>query len=124
MILGAAGRLPAQHFFGTIRAAPAVFVFRDCIEDIKVNAVRCTDALVDHLDAVGDSEPIETNLVFFDIAGTGVAAATVHARLEAESINVGQSAATRLRICTHLDVRREQVETAAHAFVNIVNDLR
>ncbi len=71
-----------------------------------------------------DPEPIETNLVFLDIAGTGVAAATVHARLEAESINVSQSAATRLRVCTHLDVRREQVETAAHAFVNIVNDLR
>ena len=82
-------------------------------------------AIVSPCDGVQlDPEPVETNLVFLDIAETGVAAAEVRARLETESINVSQSAPTRLRVCTHLDVSREQVEEAAHAFVNIVNDLR
>ena len=71
-----------------------------------------------------DPEPVETNLVFFDIAATGLTADEVIARLDEQSITVSAAGPTRLRACTHLDVSREQVEEAANVFLKTVQQLR
>lgn len=70
-----------------------------------------------------DPEP-ETNLVFLDIAATGLAADKVRARLEEQSINLSSAGSARLRACTHLDVDRKQVEEAAHALVECLENSR
>lgn len=69
-------------------------------------------------------ELIQTNLVFIDIAETGLKAIDVRDRLETRGINIGAMGETRLRAVTHLDVNRAQVEEAAHAFVSVVEELR
>ena len=69
-------------------------------------------------------EPVETNLVFVDIAATGLTADAVVTRLAEQSITVSISGPTRLRACTHLDVDGAQVEAAARALVNAVRELR
>lgn len=51
-------------------------------------------------------ETIQTNLVFINVANTGLKAVDVRERLETEGINIGAMGETRLRAVTHLDVDR------------------
>lgn len=71
-----------------------------------------------------DPPQIDTNIVFVDVADAGVTAAAVRDRLEERGINIGAMGVTRLRAVTHLDVNRAQVEEAAAAFIEVVNELR
>ena len=92
----------------------------DRLADDHRNARRFA-SIVSQCDGVRlDPEP-ETNLVFVDIARTGLTAVEGCDNLNEQSITIGSVGPTRLRACTHLDVNREQVEEAAHAFVNVVN---
>lgn len=59
-----------------------------------------------------NSEHVETNLVFFDVSGTGFTAADVVARLLARGVRVGAQGPTRIRAVTHLDVSRADIERA------------
>jgi len=60
-------------------------------------------------------EPPETNLVFFDIAGTGRTAADLAARLRQDGIMISTMGPTLSRACTHLDVDRASVTEAVAA---------
>jgi threonine aldolase len=57
-------------------------------------------------------ETPETNLVFFDTAGTGLTAADFAARLRTHGVSVSVSDTYRGRACTHLDVSAEQIGEA------------
>jgi threonine aldolase len=57
-------------------------------------------------------EPVETNLVFFDVAGMGVTAEAFNALLREKGLRVSVLGKTRGRAVTHLDVSREQVKEA------------
>ncbi|CAA9543890.1 MAG: Low-specificity L-threonine aldolase [uncultured Thermomicrobiales bacterium] len=54
----------------------------------------------------------ETNIVFFDIAGTGVAPVDFLARIHAEGVRMGAVGPRRLRAVTHLDITRANVGRA------------
>ena len=64
---------------------------------------------------------VETNLVFFDVSGTGLTAAQVVAGLLQRGVRIGAEGEHHLRAVTHLDVDREGVERAAAALAAIVN---
>lgn len=64
------------------------------------------------------TEP-ETNLVFFDITGTGVSLGELQAKLAEQAIWIS-GLGGRARACTHLDVTRAQVEEAAGAIRKIL----
>ncbi|MFQ5971574.1 MAG: threonine aldolase family protein [Alphaproteobacteria bacterium] len=64
-----------------------------------------------------EPEHVETNMVFFDVAGTGSSAPGLSASLETQGIRIGATDETRLRAVTHLDVSRAQVEEAAQVVV-------
>ena len=66
-----------------------------------------------------EPETVETNIVFFDVAGTGLTAAEIADRLAGRGVRSGAMGRSQLRACTHLDVNRQQVEEAAEA-VNLV----
>jgi threonine aldolase len=55
-------------------------------------------------------EPVETNLIFFDVAGMGVSAEAFNALLRERGLRISVLGKTRGRAVTHLDVSREQVE--------------
>jgi threonine aldolase len=55
---------------------------------------------------------VESNLVFFDVAGLGMTAADVVKRLADAGVRMGASSKTRIRAVTHLDVSRADVERA------------
>jgi threonine aldolase len=67
---------------------------------------------------------IDTNIVFLDVARTGIPAKKLVAHLESRSINIGAMGESLLRAVTHLDVDRPKVEEAAQAFVDAVAALR
>ena len=60
----------------------------------------------------------ETNLVFFDTAGTGLTADELAGRLRKAGIMLSTIGRTRARACTHLDVDLAGVETA----VQVIRD--
>ena len=61
-----------------------------------------------------DPQEVETNIVFFDIAGTGMTADLFCAALKRKGIDLG-GAGTRVRAVTHLDVSRADIEAAVEA---------
>ncbi len=59
-------------------------------------------------------EPCETNILFFDVGGTGRSAADIAARAGAAGLRIGAMGPTRMRAVTHLDVSRADCEEAGH----------
>jgi threonine aldolase len=55
-------------------------------------------------------EPVETNLIFFDVSGMGVTAEAFNALLKEKGLRISVLGKTRGRAVTHLDVSREQVK--------------
>jgi threonine aldolase len=66
-----------------------------------------------------DVAHVETNMVFFDVAGTGITATEAVERLLAHGVRMGASSRTRIRAVTHLDVSQSDVERA----VDIARDV-
>lgn len=64
-------------------------------------------------------EQPETNMVFIDVAATGLPAEEFNARLAAHGVRVSIQGATRLRAVTHLDVSRAQILAAADAMRSV-----
>jgi threonine aldolase len=61
-------------------------------------------------------EGIETNMVFFNVEGTGLTADDFRDRLiESDAIRIGANDLYRMRAVTHLDISREDIERAATA---------
>jgi len=59
-----------------------------------------------------DVAHVETNLVFFDVAGTGLTAKEAVERLLARGVRMGATGRTRIRAVTHMDVSQQDVERA------------
>ena len=71
-------------------------------------------AEIDILDLNPDE--VDTNMVFFDCARTGLTGADVVERMAAEGVLMLATAPQRIRLVTHLDVSREQILDAIDAF--------
>ena len=70
------------------------------------------------------SSAVESNLVFLDVAKTGLQARAISLALEKQGVNIGAFGATVLRAVTHLDVNTAQIEEAGQIFVNTVAKLQ
>ena len=58
-------------------------------------------------------EPVETNIIFFDVAGLGMTSEAFNNRLKTHGVRVSALGSTaRARAVTHLDVSRSQTEEA------------
>jgi threonine aldolase len=58
-------------------------------------------------------EHVETNIVFFDVAGLGITAKDAVERLREQGVRMGATGQTQIRAVTHLDVSQADVERAA-----------
>ncbi len=65
-------------------------------------------------------EAVETNIVFFDVGGTGLTADQVAERLADHGVRIGPMGEGLMRAVTHLDVTTEQVAEAAAAVKAVV----
>src|SRR5579883_3154669 len=63
----------------------------------------------------------ETNLVFFDTAGTGLTAEALASRLRQEGIMISVMGRYRARACLHLDVGRKEVALVTEVIRRVVS---
>ena len=68
-----------------------------------------------------DASEVETNLVFFDVAGTGKSGAEVSEALLARGVHIGAPGSTRMRAVTHLDISENMIDEAADIIAEVVS---
>lgn len=71
-----------------------------------------------------DPADVETNLVFFEVDPAWGTAAELSAALREREVLINPIGPQRLRACTHLDVTREQVESAAAVIRDLLGEGR
>ena len=70
-----------------------------------------------------DVEPVETNLIFFDVSGMGVTAEAFDALLRKKGLRISVLGRTRARAVTHLDVSRNQVKEAIEIIRHVAKEI-
>jgi threonine aldolase len=66
-----------------------------------------------------DPAKVQTNIVMFDVSGTGLPAAEISARLRERGVLINPISATLMRLVTHYDVDREGCEMALAALAEV-----
>jgi threonine aldolase len=69
-----------------------------------------------------DPGTVETNLVFFDVAGTRLPAARLVAELAARGVQMGAFGESTIRAVTHLDVSRDDILRAVDTLRAVIAD--
>jgi threonine aldolase len=67
-----------------------------------------------------DPSKVQTNILVFDVSGTGIDAHDIAKNLAAEGVLAGAFSDTVMRMCTHLDVNRAQIDQALEVFGRVV----
>jgi threonine aldolase len=66
-----------------------------------------------------DPAKVQTNIVIFDVSGTGLQSAEISARLKDRGVLIDPINATVMRLVTHYDVDREGCEMALDALAEV-----
>jgi threonine aldolase len=74
------------------------------------NAKRLAEGLAEFSGVKIDPERVQTNIAIFDIAATGVSTAQMTAELKARGVLANGINAREMRMVTHYDVSREDIE--------------
>ena len=82
------------------------------IPDDHANARYLAESLVEMPGVAIDPALVETNILFFNCAGTGMSAPELSARLKEKGVLANGLSGTRMRLVTHHDVGREDCEAA------------
>ncbi|MDX1619413.1 MAG: GntG family PLP-dependent aldolase [Nitriliruptorales bacterium] len=91
----------------------------DRLADDHANARRLAEVVADAVPAAVDPDEVETNIVYIDTGDEP--AAEIAERLSDDGILIGAMGATSLRAVTHLDVDRDDCETAAAAIATALS---
>jgi len=67
-----------------------------------------------------EQEPVETNIIIFDVCGTGKTPAQVRDTMKKEGVLMNAVSPTQIRLLTHLDVTRKDIDTALKAFRKVL----
>ena len=92
----------------------------DRLAEDHANARLFADRLSEVPGIVLDPPEVETNLVFFNMEQTGPSAKEVSDRLLENGIRIGIEGEFRMRLVTHLDVDRKDIEEAAEVLTNVI----
>lgn len=79
------------------------------------NARRLAEGVAELPGILVDPESVETNIVIFDVSATGTPSAELCARLEREHGVLAHGFGTGIRMVTHYDVSRDDIESALDA---------
>jgi threonine aldolase len=110
-----------KHLFGGamrqagIIAAAGVYALEhhvDRLADDHSNARRLAAGLGDIPGVTVENPEPDTNIIFFDITGTGVPVQSYLERILARGVRMGAMGPRRLRAVTHLDIAEADIDTA------------
>lgn len=118
-----------QRLGGSMRQAG--FMAAACLHALDHHVARLAEdhanarLLAEQLTAIAGLtvEPVETNMVYIDVAGIGLTAQGFNARLLQHDIRMSIQGLTRLRAVTHLDISSDAILTVGHAARRIVDAL-
>jgi threonine aldolase len=106
-----------------IIAAAGIYALDHHIERLKEdhqNAKRLALGLKEIEGVSINPEHVETNIVIFDIAETGMTATQVRDEIKKKGVLILPVGKTQIRLVTHLDVSSEEIETALKAFKKVL----
>lgn len=106
-ILAAAGLYALDHHLERLR------------EDHR-NAKRLALGLKELKGVSINPEHVETNIVIFDVTGTGSTALQIAEAMKSHGILIHPFGKTQIRLVTHLDVTAEDIEVTLKAFEKVV----
>jgi threonine aldolase len=84
------------------------------------NAKRLAVGLKELKGVTIDPKFVETNIVIFDIANSGMTAAQVAETMKKEGVLIHPVGRTQIRLVTHLDVSRDNIEKALESFQKVL----
>jgi threonine aldolase len=67
-----------------------------------------------------EPEEVETNILIFDVTGTGMTPTQIRDEMKKEGVLIHPVSKTQIRLVTHLDVSKEDIETALKAFRKVL----
>jgi len=106
-----------------ILAAAGIYALDHHLERLKEdhqNAKRLAVGLKEFKGVSIDPKHVETNIVIFDVANTGMTGAQVAEAMKKEGVLVHAFGKTQIRLVTHLDVTAEDIEKALKAFGKVL----
>ena len=106
-----------------IIAAAGIYALDHHIERLKEdhqNAKRLALGLREIRGISIHPEEVETNILIFDVAGTGMTPLQVNDAMKKEGVLIHASGKTQIRLVTHLDVSKEDIEVALKAFRKVL----
>lgn len=87
------------------------------------NARYLAEQLNDMPNITIDPQRVQTNIVIFNIAGTGMSTAECSAQLKARGVLANGINATEMRMVTHSDVSQKQCEAAVRALAEVTSQV-
>jgi threonine aldolase len=108
-----------------VLAAAALYALDNNIErlaDDHANAKRLAEALAEIDGVTVLNEPVETNLIFFDVAGAGKNALEIMNEARERGVLINPEDFTTMRAVTHLDVSSEDIKRAIEVFREIIRE--
>jgi threonine aldolase len=106
-----------------IIAAAGIYALDHHIDRLKEdhqNAKRLALGLKEINGVSIDPEEVETNILIFDVAGTAMTSLQVRDAIKKEGVLIHAVGKTQIRLVTHLDVSKEDIETALKAFHKVL----
>lgn len=106
-----------------IIAAAGIYALDHHIERLKEdheNAKRLAVGLHEMKGIEIEPKYVETNIVIFDVSGTGMPAPQIAEAMKEEGVLIYPFRKDKIRMVTHLDVNRDDVETALKAFEKVL----
>ena len=106
-----------------ILAAAGIYALDHHIERLKEdhrNAKRLALGLTEIEGVSIEPEHVETNIVIFDIAERGMTAAQVRDEMKKKGVLIHPFGKTLIRLVTHLDVSKEDIEVALKTFRRVL----
>ena len=107
-----------------ILAAAGIYALDHHIERLKEdhgNAKRLALGLSEIQGVSIEPEHVETNIVIFDIAERGMTAAQVRDEMKKKGVLIHPFGKTLIRLVTHLDVSKDNIEVALKAFRRVLS---
>lgn len=106
-----------------IIAAAGIYALDHHLERLKEdhqNAKRLAVGLKEFKGVSIEPKYVETNIVIFDVANTGMTGSQVAEAMKKEGVLIHAYGRTQIRLVTHLDVTAEQIEIALKAFERVL----
>ena len=90
------------------------------LHEDHANARRLGEGLADLEGIKIDPEQVVTNIVLFDVSGTGIPAAEICARLAERNV-LASGFGSSIRMVTHYDVTRSDIDVALNEMKKVIN---